>query len=115
MTKLQYEPCLAQMTADQRTYFTLTPAWVTTGWAVAVWSALLGSVTFLLRLRVTVILFALGFGAMAVTALYNFVLSTPSMADLVGTGALVFSALIAVVAALEWAYVAYLVRKGVLT
>ena len=114
MTKIRYEPYLAQLTAEQRAFFDGFPLWVTAAWAIAVWGAVLAAILLLLRRRAAVGMFALALVAMLVTALHNFVLATPNMTSIVGTGALIFSAAIAVVAFLEWAYALWLARRGVL-
>ncbi|MEM1380105.1 MAG: hypothetical protein AAGH41_05705 [Pseudomonadota bacterium] len=60
MTISQNEAYLAQYTAEQIAYWDELPGWRLVLWTLGVGSALLGSVTNLLRKRITVILWAMG-------------------------------------------------------
>ena len=50
-TKLQLDFYMSQFSEEQLEYFYGFPAWATSGWAIAVWGALLGSILLLLRTR----------------------------------------------------------------
>jgi hypothetical protein len=114
MTKTQNESYMAVFTPEQLEYFYAFPAWATATWAIAVWGAVVGSVLLLMRSRHAFPVFAVGFVAMFLTSIYNFGLSNGFEA-MGGTGPLLFSALIFVIAAaLVW-YSRDMVKKGVLT
>jgi hypothetical protein len=82
-------------------------------WAIAVWGDLLGSVLLLMRNRWAYPVFAVGFVAMVITTIYNFVLSN-GLEVMGGAGPLLFSAVIFIVsAALVW-YSKKMVDEGVL-
>ena len=114
MTNTQNEAYMASFTPEQLEFFYSFPSWVTAFWAIAVWLGVLGSLLILFRSRYAVEILAISFIAMFITAIHNFLLSDVTLTDVVGPGALYFSAAIFVVAALLVWYVAGQRRKGVL-
>jgi hypothetical protein len=111
-TQMRLESYMSQFSAEQLAYFYGFPAWAVAAWAIAVWSSLLGSLCLLLRKAWAVPLFGIALAGMVFTALYNFVL-TDGMA-MVGTGGLVFTAAIWVIAISLFFYARAMARRGVL-
>jgi hypothetical protein len=103
MTVTRNPAYLANFTPEQLDYFTGFPAWAVGFWALGVWASVIGSVLLLLRSRHAFAAFVAALAGIAGTSLYTYVLAETSMADLVGAGAMVFTAMIIVVAlALAW-------------
>lgn len=111
-TQLRLEPYMSQFTPEQLAYFYGFPAWAVAAWAIAVWSALLGSVSLLLRKRWAAWLFGISLVGMALTALYNFVLTDG--AALMGSGAVTFTAVIWFIAISLFVYSRKMAERGVL-
>lgn len=112
MTQIKYEPYMSQFTAEQLEYFYGFPAWVDAAWAVAVWSGVIGALLLLLRKKQAVPVFAVSLGAMMLTSIHNFLLS--GGAALMGTEAVIFSAVIFVIAVWLLLYARGLAGRGVL-
>ncbi len=113
MTKTRNEVYLSRFTPEQLDYFFSFPAWAVATWALAVWGAVLGSVLLLLRRRPAVPVFAVSFVAMILTTIYNYVLS-PGLKIMGGTGPLVFSFVIFLIALGLLLYARAMARRGVL-
>jgi hypothetical protein len=82
-------------------------------WAVAVWGGVLGALLLVLRKRLAVGVLLVSFLAMIITSIYNFLLSD-GLEIMGGTGPLVFTALIFLVALGLWLYARAMARSGVL-
>jgi hypothetical protein len=111
-TQLRLESYMSQFTPEQLEYFYGFPAWAVAAWAIAVWSSLLGSFALLLRKAWAAWLFALALAGMAVTTLYNFVLTDG--AAMMGSGAAAFSAVIWAIALFLFFYARAMAGRGVL-
>jgi hypothetical protein len=111
-TQLRLESYMSQFTAEQLEYFYGFPAWAKGFWALAVWGSLLGSVGLLLRRSWAVWLFGLAIVSMIGTTIYNFVL-TDGMA-VMGEGAMIFSAVIWLIAIFLFFYARAMAQRGVL-
>jgi len=111
-TQLRLEAYMSQFTPEQLAYFYGFPAWAVAAWAIAVWSALLGSISLLLRKRWAVWLFGISLVGMAITALYNFVLTDG--AAMMGSGAMAFTAVIWFIAISLFIYSRKMAERGVL-
>ena len=111
-TQLKLEFYMAQFTQEQLEYFYSFPAWMDAAWAIAVWSSLLGSLALLLRKSWAVGLFGLAILGLAVSTVYNFVLSNGL--EMMGTAAAMFTAVIWVIAVLLFFYARAMSKKGVL-
>jgi len=113
MTQTKNESYMGQFTPEQLDYFYGFPSWVVACWAIAVWGAVLGSVLLLLRKRLAEPVFLVALVAMVATTIHNFLLSDGM--QVMGSGAVAFSAVIFVVAVGLYLYARNLVRRGVLT
>ena len=111
-TQLKLEFYMAQFTQEQLDYFYSFPAWMDAAWAIAVWSSLLGSLALLLRKSWAVGLFGLAILGLAVSTVYNFVLSNGL--EMMGTAAAMFTAVIWVIAILLFFYARAMSNKGIL-
>lgn len=112
-TQIQLEGYMDAFSQEQLDYFYSFPTWVTVAWAIAIWSAVFGSLALLLRSRFAYPLFLISLLAMVVTSVYNFGLS--SGAEIMGTTGMVFSAVIALVSILLVIYSRAMVKRRVLT
>ncbi len=101
-TQLKLESYMSQFTAEQLDYFYGFPAWMVAAWAIAIWASLFGSLSLLLRKAWAVWLFAAAIAGMAVSTVFNFVLSNGL--EIMGTTGAVFTAVIWVIALLVFFY-----------
>ena len=77
MTQTRNEAYLANFTDPQRIYFDSFPIWMEAAWACGVWGGMLGSLLLLARSRYAVAAFALSLAGLAISTVYQYVLSTP--------------------------------------
>lgn len=112
-TQLQLEDYMAAFTPEQLDYFYGFPAWLVAFWALAVWSALAGSLALLFRSRLAVALFLISLVAMIVTSIHNFVFTNG--AEVMEQAGVIFSIVIAVVAVLLVLYSRAMAARHVLT
>ena len=111
-TQLRLGSYMSQFTPEQLEYFYAFPAWAVAAWAIAVWSSLAGSIGLLLRRSWATWLFGAALAGMAVTTLYNFVLSDGLA--MMGAGAAAFTAVIWVIALFLFFYSRAMSQRGVL-
>ena len=111
-TQLKLESYMSQFTAEQLDYFYGFPAWMVAAWAIAIWASLFGSLSLLLRKAWAVWLFAAAIAGMAVSTVYNFVLSNGL--EIIGTTGAVFTAVIWVIALLVFFYARAMAGRRVL-
>lgn len=111
-TQFRVEAYLSGYTPEQLAYFFGFPAWAVATWAIAVWSALVGSVGLLLRKAWAVWLFGVSIVAMVITGIYNFGLSQGL--EMMGPGAMAFTAVIWIVAFSLFFYARAMANRGVL-
>jgi hypothetical protein len=111
-TKLRLDFYMSQFTAEQLDYFYGFPAWMVVGWAVGVWGALLGSLGLLMRKEWAVWMFGASLLGLAVSTLYNFVLSNG--AEVMGEPAVMFTAVIWVIGLFLFFYAKAMARRKVL-
>ena len=114
MSKTRNADYLAALTPEQQAFFDSFPLWVNITWALGVWGAVLGSVFLLLRSRFAVTAFAVSLLGAVLSAVRNFLVAGPSMAEVAGTFAIVFSLVILIVAFLLLVYARAMRRSGVL-
>jgi hypothetical protein len=77
MTQTHNTAYLAHYTDPQRIYFDSFPIWMEAAWAFGVWGGLLGSLLLLARSRHAVAVFAVSLLGLAVSTVYQYVLSAP--------------------------------------
>jgi hypothetical protein len=111
-TQLELESYMSQFSAEQLAYFYEIPAWAVSGWAFGVWGAVAGSIGLLLRRRWAVWAFAVSLAGMAVSSLHSLVLSEG--AAIMGTGGMIFTAIIWVIAIALLIYARAQAQRGVL-
>jgi len=111
-TQLKLESYMSQFTAEQLDYFYGFPAWMVAAWAIAIWASLFGSLSLLLRKAWAVWLFAAAIAGMAVSTVFNFVLSNGL--EIMGTTGAVFTAVIWVIALLVFFYARAMAGRRVL-
>ena len=111
-TQLQLESYMSQFTEEQLAYFYGFPAWAVSGWAFAVWSAVVGSVGLLLRRKWSVWAFAVALIGMAVSSIYTFGMSNG--AEMMGSGGVIFSVVIWAISIFLLVYTWLQAKRGVL-
>lgn len=100
-SQLKLEFYLKQFTPEQLAYFTSFPSWAVAAWAFGVWGAVAGSVGLLLARRWAIWAFTISLAGLAVSSLYQFVLTDG--AEIMGSMGGVMTVMIWVVAiALLW-------------
>ena len=113
MTQTKNEAYMGQFTAEQLEFFYGLPMLIVAAWAIAVWGGVLGSVLLLLRKRLAVWVFLVSFIAMVITSIHNYGLSN-GLEAIGDPFALVFSAVIFVVALLLYLYSRNQMLRGIL-
>jgi hypothetical protein len=111
-SQFKLEFYMKQFTEAQLEYFYGFPAWAVAGWAFGVWGALAGSIGLLLRKKWSVWAFAVSLAGLLVSSVYNFGMSNG--AEMMGTGGMIFTAVIWVVAILLLVYARAQANRGVL-
>jgi hypothetical protein len=111
-SQLRIESYMSQFPPEQLEYFYGFPAWAVAAWAIGVWGSLIGSLGLLLRKSWAVWLFGASIAGLALTTLYNFVLSDGL--SIMGSGAAVFTAVIWIIALLLFFYARAMTKRGVL-
>ncbi len=114
MTQMRADWYVSQFTPDQLDYFYSLPAWADGAWALGVWFAVLGSVFLLVRSRFAALAFFVSFAGMIAATIYPVAISEQSLTDLIGPGAILFSAAIVVVGFLLIWYARSMRINGVL-
>lgn len=114
MSQFEVESYLGAMTPEQRAYFDGFPTWAVVFWALGVWGAFVGSVLLLLRSRYAASAFAISLIGLLVNTAQLFASQGAGAVDLMGRGALAFTALLIVVALGLFFYARAMGRKGVL-
>ena len=111
-TKLRLDFYMSQFTPEQLDYFYGFPAWMIAAWAVGVWGALLGTLALLMRKTWAVWLYGASLLGLAVSTVYNFVLS--SGAEIMGDAAMIMTAVIWVIGLFLFFYARAMAKRGVL-
>jgi hypothetical protein len=112
-TQLKLESYMGQFTQEQLDYFYGIPAWAVSGWAIAVWIGLIGSIGLLMRRKWSVVAFAISLVGLAVSSIYSLLLSDGL--EIMGGTATVMTALIWVLAVFLVWYSRQQAKAGVLT
>jgi hypothetical protein len=114
MTQTKNESYMSNFTPEQLSFFYALPTWAVAAWAIAVWASVIGSILLLLRKSAAVWVFLVSFVAMLITAIQNYVLSNGL--EVIGdTFALVFTAVIFIIALGLYLYSRAMQRQGLLT
>lgn len=111
-TQYRIESYMSKFTPEQLEYFYAFPAWMDAAWAVGIWGAVLGSIALLLRKAWAVWLFGASILGLAVSTLYNFVLSDGAAA--MGEGAAMFTVIIWIIALFLFFYARAMAGRKVL-
>jgi hypothetical protein len=111
-TQLRLDSYVSQLSEAELAFIDGYPAWATAGWAFAVWGALAGAVGLLLRHKWSLWAFVVSIAGMIVSSVYSFGLA--NAAELMGTGGIVFSLIIWIVAILLVIYTWRQTKTGVL-
>ena len=111
-SQMKIEGYLDMLTPEQLAFFDAIPAWAVGTWAIAFWGSVLGSILILMQRGLAVPVLVISFGAMALTAVQNFLLSDVSMIDIMGAGAAIFLAVIFIVGLLLVWYASVQRRAG---
>ena len=111
-TQLKLDFYMSQFSEEQLAYFYEIPPWAVSGWAFGVWGAVAGSIGLLLRRRWAVWAFAVSLAGVAVSSLHSLVLSEG--AATMGTGGMIFTAIIWVIAIALLVYARAQAKTGVL-
>ena len=114
MTQSNNANYLSQFTDAERAFFTGIPTWAIFFWALSIWSAVLASILLLLRSRYAVPLFWVSLFGFFPVAIQNYLIANPSMFEVVGTFAAVFSCVIFVIIIFLLWYARRALRKGIL-
>ena len=113
MTQMRNTAYLSAMTPKQLDYIYAIPLWAVLVWGIAVWSGFLGSLLLLFRKSWAVCIFCASIVCVVLTDLYTYVLSN-GLEVMGGPKALIFPAVIFVVAVLLWMYARAMSKRGVL-
>lgn len=111
-TQFRWESYMSQFSEAQLEYFYGFPSWMVAAWALAIWCGLGGAVGLLLRRSWAVWMFVVSLVGLAVSTLYNFALSNG--AEIMGTGAVIFTVVIWLMAILLLLYARKQAQNGVL-
>lgn len=113
MTQTKNATYLKSMTPGQLAFCNNLPFWVVILWGLATWGAPLGSLLLLLRRRQAVGVFLVSLVAMVIMTLHNYGF-TNLREVMPGTGPVIFTSVIFIVALLLWVYARKMCRRGVL-
>lgn len=111
-SQLKLDFYMSQFTEAQLAYFYGFPKWAVAAWAFGVWGAVAGSVGLLLRRRWSLWAFAVSIVGMVGSWVYT--LGMSNGAEIMGSGGMIFGAVIWVVAILLLVYAWRQSAKGVL-
>jgi hypothetical protein len=95
-TQLKLDFYMSQFSEQQLVYFYGLPSWAVAAWAFGVWGSVVGTIGLLMRRRWAVWAFAVSLAGMALSSIYSFGISNG--AEVMGTGGVIFSLVIWVVA-----------------
>jgi len=112
-TQYRIESYMSQFTAEQLEYFYSFPTWMDAAWAVGIWGSVLGSLLLLFRKAWATWFFAAAILGLAVSSIYNFVLSDGLA--VMGEGAGIFTAIIWVIALFLLFYSRAMAARKVIT
>jgi hypothetical protein len=111
-TQLKLDFYMSQFSEEKLAYYYGFPAWMTSFWAIAVWSAFVGSIALLLRKKWSVWAFGVAIVGLLMTSIYTFGLSNG--AEMTSSGEMIFTVVIWVVSILLLVYARAMSNRGVL-
>ncbi len=111
-SQLQLDFYMSQFTEAQLAYFYAFPSWAVAGWAFGVWGAFVGSIGLLLRHKWALWAFGISIVGLFVSSVFSFGLSNG--VEIMGTGGVIFTAVIWIVAILLLVYTCRQTKNGVL-
>jgi len=112
-TQLKLASYMGQFTQEQLDYFYGIPAWAVSGWAIAVWIGLVGTVGLLLRRKWSVVAFAISLAGLAISSIYTLFLSNGL--EINGTMGIIMTVLVWVIAIFLVWYSKQQAKAGILT
>ncbi len=113
MTQFRVESYLAKFTPEQLDYYLNFPAWIEFFWALAIWSSVVASILLLLRIRWAGLAFMISLVSMVVTAVHNW--GFTNAMEISGTGGLIFTIIIFIIAVLLVVYTRWMCKRDVIT
>jgi hypothetical protein len=113
MTQTRNAQYMAAFTPEQLAFFYGLPAWTVAAWAIGVWGGVLGSLLLLLRKSLATWVFLVSLIGVVLTTLQNYVLSN-GLEVMGGPGAVVFTAVIFLVAVALYVYARAMTTQRVL-
>ncbi|MCJ7451703.1 MAG: hypothetical protein MUO39_04410 [Steroidobacteraceae bacterium] len=113
MTQTRNAQYMAAFTAEQLEFFYGLPAWTVAAWAIGVWGGVLGSLLLLLRKSLATWVFLASLIGVVLTTFQNYVLSN-GLEVMGGPGAVVFTAVIFLVAVALYVYARAMTTRRVL-
>ena len=114
MTQTGNVTYLDMLTPAQLEYLQSAPVWFTAAWATGVWLAVVGAVLILMRSRYAGTAFAVALVGFVVSAVYGYVLASPSALEIGSNVTTIMSLGVAASLLLMWFYSRAMTRRGVL-
>lgn len=111
-TQLQLESYMSEFTEEQLEYFYGFPAWAVSGWAVAVWTALVGAVGLVLRKKWSLYAFVVSLAGMIVSSIYTIGLTDGF--EIMGPASIYMTAAIWIISIFLVVYTCRMVKNEVL-
>ena len=111
-TQLELESYMARFSEAQLDYFYGFPTWAVAFWAFGVWGAFAGSIGLLLRKKWALWAYVVSLGGLVVNSIYT--LGMSNGIEVMGTGGMIFSLVIWVVAIALLVYACRQTKSGVL-
>ncbi len=108
-TVVRYEPYLSGYPEQVLDYYFDAPAWMYVMWGVASFGGLVGAVFLLLRRKIAVPIFAVGWMCSVAAAIYTYLNPPPE-----GGGDIAFYIVVLIAALMVLFYLVWLSRRGVL-
>mgnify|MGYP003977772363 CR=1 FL=1 len=113
MTQTQNESYMSSFTPEQLSFFHGLPSWIIAAWAIGVWGGVVGAILLLLKKSASEWVFLASMIAVVITTFRNYILSN-GIEIMGGASALVFTALIFLIALGLYLYARAMHQKGFL-
>ena len=112
-TQLELDFYMSTFSEEQLSYFYGFPAWAVSGWAIAVWSALAGSIGLVLRKKWSLYAFVVAIAGMIVSSIYT--IGMTNGFEIMGPSSIYMTVVIWVISIFLVGYACRMVKNGVLT